>query len=170
MKLFASIFFPFIIFPAFNQQEFTINETGLAPSASTQEFEAVSKGGLYQKTLTWIEENRTPFKLVVEEQIEQEAISLSSTKWNAVYKDEAYYIVQYTITLKFQENGYTFEPTAIRLKLNSKYDMGWQDFDHSNTSAYFKKGKLIKKYKNYIPPMTDHLNELSLSLNNYLSN
>jgi hypothetical protein len=96
-------------------------------------------------------------------------IQFTSIKWNAVNLGDQYYIAEYSVRLSFQDGNYQFEPTTIRLKLNSKYDMGWEEFDLMDGAAYFKKGKVMKKYKSYLSDMTARLNELNLHLIEHLS-
>ena len=58
----------------------------------------------------------------------------------------------------------------IQLKINSKYDMGWKNFDLDNCTEFFKKGKVKRKYKTYLKDISKPLNQLYLLLNKYLNN
>ncbi|MEQ9301882.1 MAG: hypothetical protein RIF33_25100 [Cyclobacteriaceae bacterium] len=153
---------------AYGQGDFAITTNGLEPKFCTSSIDHLASSELYEKTLTWIEENQEEYKLSIDEKIEGEMIELTSIKWNAVNLSDKYFIAHYHIRLNFEEDQYQFKPTAIQLKLNSKYDMGLEDFDLTGGEMYFKKGKVIKKYKAYLDDITALLNELNLQLNAYL--
>ena len=153
----------------YGQDKFAITPNGLSPQFSTSRIDHLTRNQIYEKTLTWIELNEEAYKLSVQDKTENEVIQLTSVKWNAVNLGEKYYTSEYNIHLIFEENKYKFEPTAIRLKLNSKYDMGWENFDLSNGDMYFKKDKIFKKYKVYLKDLMLGLNEVSLRLNSHLN-
>ena len=89
-------------------------------------------------------------------------------KGNAVNLDKQYYNVSYRVLIDFEDGNYSFEPTEIRLKLNSKYDMGWKEFDLNNGAQFLKKGKPIRKYRSYLENLLKVLNELQIDLQAYL--
>ncbi len=149
---------------SYGQQEFRITENGLAPELSSAAVDDLSQSEFYEKTLNWIETNKEEYKLELVEKIQNQSIQFTSTKWNATHLGEKYYIAEYTINLNFEENSIQFEPTAIRLKLNSKYDMGWNDFNLADGAMYLKKGKVIKKYKAYLNDLMARLNKLNMEL------
>lgn len=149
---------------AYAQDPFTITENGLTPSFATTNISHFTSDELYQTTLNWIEDNEEQYKLSIDELMDNRMIQFTSVKWNAVNLGDQYYIAEYGIRLSFEEEQYTFEPLTIRLKLNSKYDLGWEEFDLTNGSPYYKKGKVIKKYKTYLGNLVAQLNEISLSL------
>ncbi|WP_299552787.1 DUF4468 domain-containing protein [Seonamhaeicola sp.] len=154
----------------YGQDEFAINYKGLTPKLSISKIDSLSKSALYLKTLEWIEENETKYRLLVDSKIENEAILVILIKENAVNLNKQYYNVKYKINISFEKEQYKFEPTRIQLKLNSKYDMGWKDFDLTNGAIFFDKEKVIKKYKYYLKDITRSLNELSMQLNAGLKN
>ena len=151
-------------------QEFVIKENGINPKFISIKIDSIAKRKLYNKTLRWIEENEKRYKLSVDNKTENKIINLTSIKGNAVNLDKKYFNVKYTIRIVFKNEHYKFEPTEIKLKVNSKFDMGWKEFDLTNGSMYFKKGKVIKKYKSYIQDITTLLNELNYNLSNNLKN
>ncbi len=152
------------------QDEFIMEEIGLTPKFSTSKIDSLTKSELYKKTLTWIEENEKKYKLSVDNKIENEVIHLSSIKGNAVNLDNQYFNVKYKISIVFEKDNYKFEPTEINLKVNSKFDMGWKDFNLTNGAMFFKRGKVIRKYKSYLKDIMALLNELNIQLNSYLKN
>jgi hypothetical protein len=127
-----------------------------------------AKSELYNKTLEWVNEHENSFSLSVDDTVEGEAIHLTSLKGNAVSLDKQFFNVKYNIKISFENEQFKFEPTEIRLKLNSKYDMGWKEFSLSNGAIYFKNGKVIRKYKRYIKDITAVLNEINNQLSAYL--
>lgn len=153
----------------YGQDEFAITANGLAPPFLTSKIDHLTKSQMYEKTLTWIEENEEAYKLSVQGKTENAAIQLTSVKWNAVNLGEKYFIARHHISLSFEDDHWKFEPTAIQLKLNSKYDMGWEDFDLTDGTMYFKKGKLIKKYKSYLDDLLAQLNEINMKLKSSIS-
>lgn len=159
----------FITTSAFGQGEFVIKANGLTPKFTFLEIEHLSQGELYDKALMWILENKQVYRLEVEDKTEDEMIRFTSIKGNAVNQDQRYFNAKYDISLSFEDGQCKFEPTVIQLKVNSKYDMGWKDFDFKDVSTYFKKGKVIRKYRSYIQDMTDRLNELNSQLSAQLN-
>lgn len=151
------------------QDQFTITMDGLESQSSPSQIDHLTRSQMYEKTLSWIEENEEVYKLSVQDKTENESIQLTSTKWNATHLGEKYYTAEYSVRLTFEDNSLRFEPTAIRLKLNSKYDMGWEAFDTTDTAMYFKKGKVIKKYKSYLEDLIAQLNAINIQLNSSLS-
>lgn len=148
----------------YGQDVFSIESTGLTPEFSISQINALSQNQLYEETLLWIEENKKKYQLSIENKTENQVIQLVCVKKNAVRLDKQYFNAKYKLNIRFEEKQYKFEPTQIQLKLNSKYDMGWKDFDLSNGSIFFKKGKPIKKYKSYLEDVAHLLNELNLQL------
>lgn len=122
----------------------------------------------YIKTMSWIEENSETYNLTVEHAVENASIQISFLKGNATTLDKQYYNIGYQVKISFEDGKYTFEPTEIRLKLNSKYDMGWTNFDLNDASLYFKKGKPLRRYKSYLENIPKALNELQMKLISYL--
>ena len=164
--LYLNIAFTAIVF---GQSEFAISENGLTPKFLSLKIDAMPKNELYKKTWTWIEENEKIYNLSVDNTIENKVIHLYSIKGNAVNLDKKYFNVKYKISISFEKGQYKFEPTEIQLSVNSKYDMGWKDLDLTNGAMYFKKEKVIRKYRSYISDMTTLLNEINIKLSSYLA-
>lgn len=155
---------------AYSQDKFVIKENGLTPKFTILKIDSLAKSELYNKTLKWIEENEKEYKLSVDNKTKNEVIQLYSIKGNAVNLDKQFFNVKYNVSIGFEKEQCKFEPMGIQLKVNSKFDMGWKDFDLTNGAMYFKKGKVIKKYKSYIKDITTQLNELNHNLSAYLKN
>ncbi|WP_435623593.1 hypothetical protein [Flagellimonas sp.] len=153
---------------SYGQAEFVIAEDGLSPKTISAEMSAFNSSQMYTKTMGWIEENSETYNLSVEHAVENASIRISFLKGNAATLDKQYYNIGYKAKIRFEDGKYTFEPTEIRLKLNSKYDMGWTDFDLYDASAYFKKGKTLRKYKSYLENIPKPMNELQVNLLSYL--
>jgi len=145
-----------------------ITANGLRPKLITSRVSSLTPSEVYEKTLRWIKDNEEKYDLSVEEKVENEAIHLTSIKSNAVTLKEQYFYAKYSISISFENEQYKFEPTKIQLKLNSKYDMGWKDFDLNDGSMFYKKGKPIRKYKAYINDLVTQLNEIHIRLGEYL--
>jgi hypothetical protein len=152
----------------YSQDGFVIKENGLTPKFLTSKIDTLTKNEMYYKTLMWIEEHEKKYKLAVINKIENEVIEFYCIRGNAVSLNKQYYNVKYKIVISFEKGLYTFEPAEVQLKINSKYDMGWKDFDLSSSTKLFKRGKVIRKYKSYLKGITDVLNELSINLSSYL--
>ncbi|PRX56461.1 hypothetical protein [Flagellimonas meridianipacifica] len=150
------------------QTEFTITADGIYPKAITSEIGAYTTSQLYKKTIDWIEENSETHNLTIDCTAEDISIHISSLKNNAANLEKQYYNATYRVNIRFESGKYTFEPTQIQLKLNSKYDMGWEDFDLNNGSLYFKKGKPLRKYRAYLENIPKVLNELHTELDGHL--
>lgn len=150
----------------YGQQEFIIGADGLAPKNIASAID--QKNELFTKTLAWIEANEEEYKLSIAEQSENVSITFSSIKGNAVTLADRYFHAKYDIQVRFEEDQLLFEPSQIQLKVNSKYDMGWKDFDLKDPSTYFKKGKVIRKYKAYLGDLVKPLNQLQLELTSHL--
>jgi hypothetical protein len=147
------------------QEQFVIDENGLTPKYIVSQVEDLTRAELYSNTLKWIEANNEFHNIAIASFVESERILLTSIKSNAVNLDKQYYNVKYDITLEFDDNSFTFMPSKIQLKLNSKYDMGWKNFSLTSGAQYFKKGKIIRKYKRYLRDLAAKLNELNMQLN-----
>jgi hypothetical protein len=160
----------FLLVTAFihSQVQFTMKENGLTPKFSTSTTDASTNNELYKKTLTWMKANEKTYNLSLDNKIENEVIDITSIKGNALSLNKQYFNVKYKIRISFEKEQYRFEPLEIQLKVNSKYDMGWKDFDLNNGALYYKKGKVIRKYRSYIQDLTVLLNEINFRLNTFL--
>ena len=153
---------------SFGQVEFSITKDGITPRSVSSEIDSLSAAQLYLKTMGWIEENSETLNLTIDHIEENSSVQMSFLKGNATNLEKRYYNANYKVKISLEEGGYTFEPIEIRLKLNSKYDMGWKEFDLGNGELYFKKGKPIRKYKPYLEGITKTLNEFYLMLHTHL--
>lgn len=149
-------------------EAFVITKNGLEPTLLRLQMDDATAQELYARSVNWLEMNKEPFKISVDVTTANELIQFSAVQWNATNLDERYFIARYHIRLSFEEDGYQFEPTAIQLKLNSKYDMGWEELDLTDGATYFKNDKLIRKYKSYVSDLMAPLNELQQQLLTYL--
>lgn len=165
MKKFFVCFYLLASSIIFCQEQFVFTDQGLNPTTISAEFQNMS---VYSKSLKWIKDNSETHKIKVLDSLENEMILFTASKGNAVSLDKQYFNVRYTIRLNFKESHYTFEPTEIDLKLNSKYDMGWKPFNFKDTSQYFKKGKPIKKYRAYLNGISQPLNLLHQQWVNFI--
>ena len=145
----------------FAQTEFSITSEGLSPELIRLELPGASREELFQKTNQWIQKNQIDFKLSIEEQEDLKEIVFSSIKNNGVNLGERYFHAKYQVNVLFEDEMVIFSPTQVQLKVNSKYDMGWEDFDMKSPDEFFKKGKVLRKYKDYIEDLVMHLNALA---------
>ena len=153
---------------AYGQQEFIIGADGLAPKSMASAIDQTTTDDLFKKTMAWLVANEKEFKLAIIEERENTTITFSSIKGNAVTLADRYFHAKYDIQVRFEGDQLLFEPTQIQLKVNSKYDMGWKDFDLKDTSTFFKKGKVVRKYKAYLDDLTTPLNNLYRKLHAHL--
>ena len=142
------------------QEQFAITEEGLSPRSITIDVES----NRYSKVIDWLEANTENYNITIVEAIENESIQITSEKGNATSLDKQYFNAKYSITLHFTAKQITFETTAIDLKQNSKYDMGWTPIDLNAGAPYFKKGKPIRKFRAYLNGIVAPLNSLYLKL------
>ncbi|MCA0132015.1 hypothetical protein [Winogradskyella alexanderae] len=144
----------------FSQEQFVITEDGLSPRFIAIDVES----NTYTKVLDWLVANMENYDITIVETIENKSIQFTSEKGNATNLDKQYFNAKYGIILHFTTNQFTFEPTAIDLKQNSKYDMGWKPIDLNAGAPYFKNGKPIRKFRAYLYGIVAPLNSLSLKL------
>lgn len=141
----------------FSQEYFAITEQGITPKSILLNLE---NKDLYGKAMSWITSNAETHTLEILDTMEESTIKFTSTKGNAVILDKQYYNVKHIIKLNFTPKGVEFTPIGVELKLNSKYDMGWKPIDIDNCSQYFKKGKPIRKYREYLTSIVTPLNSI----------
>ena len=147
-----------------SQAKFEMTANGLSPLVVRIEVFNISEEKLFSKALQWVENNSKKLQLKVNKQVENEELVFESTQNNAVVYDKQYNHVKSTIQIRFTDNAVMFEPIFIQRKINSKYDMGWKDVDLKNSGKYFKRGKVVRKYRNYIKDLLRHLNIVMESL------
>ncbi|MEO0901328.1 MAG: hypothetical protein AAFY00_04665, partial [Bacteroidota bacterium] len=114
---------------SFGQVEFSVTTDGITPKSISSEIDSLDATQLYLKTMGWIEENSETLNLKIDHIEENSSIQMSFLKGNATNLEKRYYNANYKVKLSLKEGQYIFEPIEIRLKLNSKYDMGWKEFD-----------------------------------------
>ncbi len=167
-----SLFVLFLFFlarPAVAQEQFAIEATGLMPkSIRFQIPSGDSSQQLFQQTLDWIKANEKTYKLTLEETGLGTEMVLTHIKNNAVNLGDRYFHAKYDTKIQFEGSQILFEPIKIQLKVNSKYDMGWNDFDLSSGVEFFKKDKPIKKYRTYLNDLVAPINALHQALVSYL--
>ena len=145
-----------------------MTESGITPTSLTTPIGQQTRSMLYSSIFSWLETHQKPNKLGIVDTTSNEFIQIWCIKGNAVSLHDMYYHAKYDITLRFADGQFTFEPTRIQLKINSKYDMGWKEVELSEPTSYFKKGKVIRKYKAYLEGMITPLNELHAGFVEYL--
>lgn len=153
---------------SYGQSEFVFTENGLTPTSINITLENKTKGKLYQKTLTWIQQTFKKPNEVISEQSQNNFIILTDIKPNYINIKKDYYYVKYRVKIQFEKGAYTMEPLEVFTKLNSKYDMGWKPFDLKDGAALFKRGKPIKSTKAYVRKVPTLFNELNESLSKEL--
>lgn len=153
---------------SFGQNQFVFSENGLDPEYIVTPVDSTSPSILFQKTLEWAKSNFTGDNTAIDSQPENNSIHLTGYKNNAVNEGKLYYSLKYRIKISFEKGQYTFEPTEVLLKLNSKYDMGWKAFDLKNGTPYFKRGKVIRNLKSYVYDIPAVLNDVNTRLYQHL--
>lgn len=160
MKNLTFIFVWFLSFQLMGQEVFEFSEQGLSPKFKELQLENKSDSLLVANAIQWIENNKEAFNLKRIKSVSNKQIEFSSVKNNGTSLDKQYFHVKYGIELVFEDGKIKFTPKSIQLKLNSKYDMGWKDFDINDGYSFYKRGKVIRKYRKYLSDITDHLNSL----------
>ena len=168
MKNLILIFVCFLSFQLMGQEVFKFSEKGLSPKFKEIQIEK-SDSLLFANTIQWIENNKETFNLKLVKRDSKKQIEFSSVNNNGTSLDKQYFHVKYAIELIFKDGNIKFTPKSIELKLNSKYDMGWKDFDISDGYSFFKRGKVIRKYRKYLSDITDHLNSVFSSYQSQFS-
>ena len=158
MKYYRIALFLFISLPFLSYGQFSISEKGLSPKFKELQIENKLDSLLFANTIQWIEKNKEAFNLKLLKSDSNKQIEFSSIKNNGTSLDKQYFHVKYEIELIFEDGNIKFTPKSIQLKLNSKYDMGWKDFDLTDGYSFYKRGKVIRKYRKYLSDITDHLN------------
>ena len=167
MRIFALFILLLTTIVAAGQEQFAINEQGLTPKSISSTANPDSQEQLYEKIISWLE-NTEEHKIEVGETAINEKIHFDLFKGNAVSLADRYYNAKYVIQINCEDGKYTIQPTKIFLKVNSKYDMGWKEFSISDASEFFKKGKVIRKYKAYLQDLTTPLNDFQNALQSHL--
>ena len=150
------------------QEQFRIEEVGLSPKSITTIIKQYSNQELYSKALAWLKGRNESHNLSIIDKSDSQAINFTFIRGNAVSLDKQYYKAKYHVTLNFIDGSYIFKPTKIELKLNSKYDMGWKEFNLNTGAMFYRRGKLIGKYKRYLRDLTAPLNQFHNQLHAHL--
>jgi hypothetical protein len=168
MKL--TIYFTFLLssFFIFSQNKFIFNENGLVPKNIISDIASLTENKIHERTLEWIKINPKKINLVSHLTNNNNTIYLNGLEDNALRVGKQFYHLKYTVKIRFEQGKYNFEPILIQTKLNSKYDLGWTDFNIKSGYSFFKKGRVIKKTQSYVKDIPDLLNELNNDLYNYL--
>ena len=142
---------------------------GIQPNELIHKVESKDAQNLYQQALNWLNTHAKKKSISIQKKTNDKIIEFDFVKNNAAGIDKKYYHAKYTIEIHFQNNEFRFSPKEIVLKLNSKYDMGWKEFDLTNGSPFFKKkGKVNRKYKDYLSGVMNPLNGISQELSFHL--
>jgi hypothetical protein len=124
---------------------------------------------LYKKTLNWVQETYKNPEKVLKTKIENEKIRVDGIKTGAwyykMYGLASYCDVEYSFNIEFKDNkvrlSFDFGSTYLSL------DGSTTVFDY--TKMYKENGKVYKVYEHTQEGMDQMMNELSLSLYNYLT-
>ena len=119
--------------------------------------------------LSWVKKNYKNSNDVITNQVNNESITITDIKPNYINIKKDYYYVKYSVKVSFQDGQYTLEPQQVFTKLNSKYDMGWKNFDLKDGASFFKRGKAIKSTRAYVEKIPNLFNELNTKLNKELN-
>lgn len=142
-----------------SQTQFEFSENGLTPKFLYIQLDGKSAAEINESAKKWFIANSKNFNLDVVKS-EENKIEFTTTKNNGTNLDKQYFHIKYEIELRFEENNLKFIPKSIQLKLNSKYDMGWKDFDLSEGYTFYKRGKLVRKYRDYISSIMLEMNRV----------
>lgn len=164
-NLFLSVFLLTSLF-CFSQDipKFELTKDGVAPIVVN--IDSLNAETIYKKTLNWVQENYKNPKEVLKADIPNEKIRIDGFKKSAWYIKSLGYKVEYGME-------YVFEIEFKENKIRMTYTPGesWGDtkkvgFTYKN---FFKDdGELKNAWKDGKPSLEDSMNELSLSLYNYI--
>ncbi|GAA4267926.1 hypothetical protein [Hyunsoonleella aestuarii] len=168
MKL--TIYFTFLLssFFGFSQNKFIFKENGLTPKVISSNIVRLTENEIHKKSLEWIKITPKNINLASHLSNNNNTIYLNGLEDNAIRVGKQFYHLKYTVKIRFEQGKYNFEPILIQTKLNSKYDLGWTDFNIKSGSSFFKNGRIIKKTQSYVKDIPAILNKLNNDLNNYL--
>lgn len=170
MKKLLTFLFVILSIQAYSQQEFSFAIDGISPTFLGLNLGDKDTKSAYQSALEWLKNNADTYQISVVNKKPTSLLEFTSVKNNAVNLDKQYFHAEYHFSMVFEKNQMRLTPKKIRLKLNSKYDMGWKDFDLSTGSQYFKKkNKPIRKYKSYLNDLVNPMNNLAQKLANALN-
>ncbi len=164
IRLFAIYTIMLISASAWSQDRFSLTDQGLNPVKIAVSIKGLDEVKLSYKVMEWMQQNNFAIESNINSEEQDKWIQFVSSKENAIQLGKQQHHILLTIKIRFFSEYYVFEPLEIATKLNSKYDMGWKDFDLKNTSNYFKNKKPIKKTKAFVREIPAFLNELYSSL------
>jgi hypothetical protein len=131
---------------------------------------------LFRRSKNWVIENFKNPNEVIKGTIENEMIRFNGVRLNAVsiitFGSTFTYSLNYTITLYFKDGKYKLEITNIHYRVPpSQYNLDGIDVPlKDGTGFYNKKGELRNGVRKVPYQVEDIVNELSLSLYNYIIN
>lgn len=149
----------------YGQDRFNFEETGLTPTTIVTELKTSGPQDAYRLVSNWIKNNN--YDLI--DSLHGVSFQFRFIKENAIQEGKQTYHLRSTLQLTFDKQNYSLTPLYLETKLNSKYDMGWNEIDLKNTSKFFKNGKALKKTKSYVQQIPLALNELYTELKNVLN-
>ena len=145
----------------YGQATFELKTEGLIPKELRVEQDELSTPDLFfDKAIEWIALDPKNRSHLQSDLHQDRILHFRVLKWNAVQQGKQAYHLRFTLRIQFDAQGYTFRPVAIETKLNSKYDMGWTAIDLNNMASFFKKGKPVKKTKEYVSAIPSMLNAI----------
>lgn len=147
---------------------FKYDENGLSPKYSIIKVNSLMQNQIYEDALNWIKQNYKNPDEVIETRIENEMIRFTGIKQNALSIGKSkpiYFDLKHTILISFKDGKYKFEPLSIMVKASgTDNNFGWIPFDLNNGKLYYKKGKLIEKFDQYVIKIPEFLNNLSVAI------
>jgi len=150
----------------YSQENFKYGENGLSPKFLVIKIDSLKQNQIYENAVKWIKLNFKNPDEVIETSVENEMIRFTVIKQRVLSIGKSKpidYDLKYTISISFKDGKYKFEPLSNMVKA-SDYNYGWIPFDLNNGKLYFKKGKMIEKFDQYVIRIPEFLNNLSLEI------
>jgi hypothetical protein len=150
------------------QDEFSYSKDGFNTTFIVVVVDSLKASEQYSKTLNWISETYKNPKEVIKAEILNEKIRITGAKTNMSSYVGHPTDLRYSIEIAFKDGKYKFE--VISAEVNAAGG-GFQNFDLTNGSLWFKKnGKIKGWYKNKLPAIQNTFNSLNQSLKDYILN
>ncbi|MCG8796638.1 DUF4468 domain-containing protein [Tenacibaculum finnmarkense] len=156
----------FISSLSYSQGNFKYEENGLSPKFLVIKVDSLKQNQVFEKAMKWIKLNYKNPDEVIETSVENEIIRFTGIEQRVLSIGKSKkidYDLKHTISISFKDGKYKFEPLNIMVKA-SDFNYGWIPFDLNNGKMYFKKGKMIKKFDQYVIKIPEFLNNLSLEI------
>lgn len=172
-KIILSFSFFFFSFCYSQQDSFVMNDKEFTDYVVLSFPDKTAKE-LYTETIKWINKTYKKPDEVILGKIEDQYLRFEGSKSPfACKKILGSYTCEdgrYQIEVSFKDQKVKFD--VIKIETYRKYDgfnaPGWEDFNMSDTSFYYKNGKIRSMYKSYPESFTKNINEIKDSLINYI--